>query len=129
MKPFLSRRRLAGLIALDAAVLLAVTLAGFATHDSSLGGGRWLTTFLPLAFGWGVSAPWLGLFSQGIADRPSQFWRAMVAAGLAAPLAVLLRGLWLGTPVIPIFGLVMMAVSAAGMGVWRLIWCLVLPKK
>jgi hypothetical protein len=110
------------LITLDALVLLAVTLIGFVTHSSSLAAGRWLTTFLPLFIAWIAIAPWFGLYSPGIADRPIEFWRALIAAAFAAPLAVLLRGIWLNAAIIPIFGLVMLAVSAAGMGIWRLIW-------
>ncbi len=129
MKPWLPPKRLAALIALDALVLLAVTLFGFSTHNSSLAGSRWLTTFLPLVAGWAAVAPFLGLYSAEIANRPAEFWRAVLAAVYAAPLAVLLRGLWLGTPIIPVFGLVMMAVSAAGMGAWRLVWIIAINRK
>ena len=122
MKPFLPLKNLAALIALDALVLLAITLIGFATHSSSLADGRWLATFLPLFIAWIAIAPWFGLYSYGVAGKTTEFWRALLAAAFAAPLAVLLRGLWLNASIIPIFGLVMMAVSAAGMGIWRLIW-------
>jgi hypothetical protein len=44
-------------------------------------------------------------------------------------LAVLLRGVWLRQPVIPVFGLVMMAMTAAVMGVWRLVWAAVSSRK
>ncbi|MEN4012877.1 MAG: DUF3054 family protein [Chloroflexota bacterium] len=106
----------------DSLVLLAVTLLGFATHNSSLSGGRWLTTFLPLLFAWLAAAPALGLYSPGIADQNRQAWRAALAALLAAPLAVLVRGLWLQGMIVPVFGLVLMAVTAAGMILWRLTW-------
>jgi len=118
----LSRNQLIFLIAVDLLVLLVVTWLGFATHDRSLADGRWLTTFIPLVFSWFLAAPWLGLYRAGAADRVQDFWRPGLAAALAAPLAVLLRALWLQQTVIPIFGLVMIAMTAAGMLLWRLAW-------
>lgn len=106
----------------DTLVCLAVTWIGFASHNESLAGGRWLITFLPLVFSWFLAAPWFGLFNTGIADRMQGFWRPAAAAVFAAPLAVLLRALWLRLTVIPVFGLVMIATTALGMMIWRLIW-------
>jgi hypothetical protein len=113
----------------DALVLFAVTAIGFASHHESLAGGRWLTTFLPLVAAWAVTSPWFGLFSPSIANRPGQFWRAAWAAAVAAPLAVFLRGIWLQTSVNPIFTAVMMATTALGLGVWRLIWAFLASRK
>ena len=118
----LSRNQLIFLIAVDLLVLLVVTWLGFATHDRSLADGRWLTTFIPLVFSWFLAAPGLGLYRAGTADRVQDFWRSGLAAILAAPLAVLLRALWLQQTVIPIFGLVMIATTAAGMLLWRIAW-------
>jgi len=118
----LTRNKLIVLIAIDTLMLLIVTWLGFASHNLVLADGRWLTTFIPLIFSWFVAAPWLGLFQEGVADRLYEFWRPMVAALLAAPLAVLLRALWLHQTVIPVFGLVMIAMTAASMTVWRLAW-------
>jgi hypothetical protein len=106
----------------DTLICLAVTWIGFASHDEGLAGGRWLITFLPLTLSWFLTAPWVGLFTTGKADRFQGFWRPAVGALFAAPLAVLLRALWLQSVVIPIFGLVMIAVTAAGMTLWRLAW-------
>lgn len=106
----------------DTLICLAVTWIGFASHSEGLAGGRWLITFFPLAFSWFLAAPWLGLFTAGKADRLQDFWRPTVAAVLAAPLAVLLRALWLRQTVIPVFGLVMIAATAAGMTLWRMGW-------
>ncbi len=55
--------------AVDAFVLLAVTLAGFANHNSSTEGGRWLLTFLPLCIGWALVAPWLGNYDSEVLAR------------------------------------------------------------
>lgn len=118
----LSRNQLIFLIAVDVLVLLVVTWLGFATHDRSLVDGRWLMTFIPLVLSWFLAAPGLGLYRAGVADRVQDFWRPVLAAVLAAPLAVLLRALWLQQTVIPIFGLVMIAMTAAGMLLWRIVW-------
>ncbi len=122
MSRSLSRKQLMILIAVDTLVLLVVTWLGFATHNRSLADGRWLATFIPMAFAWFLAAPWLGLYRAGVADRMQDFWRTAIAAALAAPLAVLLRALWLQQTVIPVFGLVMIAMTAAGMMLWRLAW-------
>jgi hypothetical protein len=64
-----------------------------------------------------------------VADRPPEFWRTVILAALAASLAVMMRGVLLRQPVIPVFGLVMMAMTAAVMGVWRLVWAAVSSRK
>ncbi|HWR67022.1 MAG TPA: DUF3054 domain-containing protein [Bellilinea sp.] len=122
MSRTLSRNQLVVLISVDTLMLLIVTWVGFMSHNRGLADGRWLTTFIPLVFSWFIAAPWLGLFQEGVADRLLEFWRPMIAALLAAPLAVLLRALWLQQTVIPVFGLVMIAMTAASMTVWRLAW-------
>lgn len=106
----------------DALVLLAVTLAGFGSHNSSLAGGRWLTTFIPLVIAWGVIAPWLGNYQPRLWRQPWQAWRALLAMVLAAPLAGFLRAVWLGGTVIPIFIVALGGVAALSMTVWRVIW-------
>jgi hypothetical protein len=40
----------------------------------------------------------------------------------AAPFAALLRGLYLGTPIIPIFAVILAVTSAFGMLIWRAIF-------
>jgi len=118
----LSRRQLVLLLAGDAVFLLVVTWLGFASHGRSLMGGRWLVTYLPLLGSWLFTAWLLGLFFPAIIDRWQIVWRVFAAAVLAAPLAVMLRALWLQQTVIPVFGLVMIATTAAGMALWRLAW-------
>ena len=125
----LSRNQLICLIAVDMLVLLVVTWLGFATHDRGLADGRWLTTFIPLVLSWFLAAPGLGLYRAGTADRVQDFWRPVLAAVLAAPLAVLLRAFWLQQTVIPIFGLVMIATTAAGMLFWRIVWAIWTTRK
>lgn len=122
MSNSLSRNQLTALIAGDAILLLAVTFLGFATHSRSLAGWRWLATYLPLVLSWAMAAYLLGLYRGGTANRYRMIWPVLAAAVFAGPLAVMLRALWLQQTVIPVFGLVMIAMTAAGMGVWRLAW-------
>ncbi|NMB88844.1 MAG: DUF3054 domain-containing protein [Chloroflexi bacterium] len=118
-----------GLLAGDAIAILAVTLLGFVTHDSSLATPRWLSTFLPVCAGWALIAPWMGLYDPGPRDDPRQLWRIPLAMLLAAPLAGWLRGFWLNSPVIPVFVLVLGLTSAAGVLLWRALWTLLLVRK
>jgi hypothetical protein len=111
----------------DVLALGIVTLAGFATHgeaDLALL-PRMAASFLPLTLSWFLLAPWFGMFERGILLDPRQIWRPALAMILAAPLAAILRGLILNTPVIPIFALVLGAASSLGMLVWRAIFLLV----
>jgi hypothetical protein len=110
------------LIVGDALVILAVTLFGFQSHNESLAGLRWMTTFLPVALGWGLIAPWFGLFHSEIVVRPLQIWRIIPALLLAVPLALLVRSLWLGRPIIWVFGLVLGGILALAFFIWRLVW-------
>ena len=110
------------LLAGDALVLLAVTLAGFSNHSSSLDGGRWLTTFVPLCIAWGLVAPWLGNYRPTVWTQPLQAWRALLAIVLAAPLAAFLRAVLLNGTVIPIFVVALGGVAAISMAAWRLVW-------
>lgn len=117
------------LILMDGIILLLITIIGFASHSSSLAGGRWLATFLPILAGW-LLAGWLGgVFQLQISTDYRQLWRVMGCAALATSFAAVLRGLWLQNVVMPVFALVMMAVSAAGLLIWRLIWIAWMTRK
>lgn len=108
----------------DGLVLLAVTLAGFANHNSSLADARWLTTFLPLCLAWALIAPWLGNYEPGVWRDPLQAWRALLAMALAAPFAAFLRAVWLNGTIIPIFVVALGGVSALSLTAWRVVWAL-----
>jgi len=121
----------------DILTLLIVTLIGFATHGETTISfmPRMLTTFIPLLIGWFLLAPWFGLFNP-TPTQPPPFskgkwgrWRVAtegakvgLAMLFAGPLAVVLRGLILNAPIIPIFAVVLSATSALGMMVWRIIY-------
>ena len=118
----------------DSLTLLIVTLIGFATHGES---GvsflpRMLAMYIPLLIAWFLLAPWFGLFMVEMISTPSQpppfpkaKWgrsqvlKAGVAMLFAGPLAVVLRGLILNAPVIPIFAVVLSVTSALGLIIWR----------
>ncbi len=117
------------LMAGDGLVLLVVTLAGFANHNSSLADGRWLTTFVPLVISWGLVAPWLGNYSPANWCSPAQTWRALLAMVLAAPLAGFLRAVLLGATVIPIFVVALGGISALAITAWRVLWAVMAARE
>jgi hypothetical protein len=107
----------------DAAILVAFTVVGFATHNELAGSGmRMLITFVTLGLAWALVAPWLGLYQAAYVRDPRQLWRVILAALIASPLAGWLRGFALSEAVSPIFILVMVAMTAAMMLAWRLVW-------
>jgi len=117
----LSSKRI--LIAGDVLAIAIVTVIGFATHGES---GlsflpRMLAAFIPLTLAWFLLSPWFGLFQQEITSDPKQLWRPVVAMLFVGPFAVILRGLILNAPVIPIFAIVLSATSGFGMFVWRVL--------
>ena len=103
-----------------------VTLIGFATHgETDLSFlPRMAATFLPLVIGWFLLAPRLGLFQDEVIYHARQLWRPALTALFAAPLAAVLRGLMLNTPIIPIFAVVLGVTSTLGMVVWRALYFL-----
>ncbi len=117
------------LLAGDLLAILLVTLFGFVFHGESIATPRWLTTFFPVLAAWALYAPWLGLYLPLVASTPRQaWWRAGLAAMLAAPLAGLLRALWLGSVVVPVFVLVLAANAGVGMALWRLAFAALSPR-
>jgi hypothetical protein len=106
----------------DALVLGIVTLYGFASHGTlSTAGHRILATFIPLLAAWFLIAPHLRLFDRQVISDWRQLWRPFWAMMLAAPMAAILRGLLLGSPLLPIFVVVLGGVSSLALLVWRLI--------
>ncbi len=113
----------------DFLVLLAVTVIGFISHNSNFLSLRMFATFIPFCIAWAFVAPWFGLFQPESWNRSSQIWRAAQAAVIATPLATFLRGLWLGSAIQPIFVLVMVAISALAMSIWRTAWVFISRKR
>jgi hypothetical protein len=104
----------------DLLTLAAVTLAGFASHHT-LGtmGFRFFSTWLPLAVGWILIAPHLGMYDLAQVKQPGHLWRPVWAMLLAAPMAAWLRGVWLQQPILPVFVAVIGCISALSLLTWR----------
>jgi hypothetical protein len=113
------------LLAGDAAVCAAVTVAGFASHAELNAVSRMATTFFPLLAAWLIVSPWFGLYNPDETRRPVMLLKTALAAVIAAPMAAFLRGLWLNAPILPIFILVIAAVGAAGLCIWRALWIVI----
>lgn len=118
------------MLAGDTITLLLVTLAGFATHNElGTAGIRILTTFVPWVVAWLLLAPHLQAFDVERASDLKQLWRPFWAMVLAAPLAGLLRGIWLNSPIIPTFVVVLGGVSALALLVWRFLFWVVIARR
>ena len=81
-----------------------------------------LTTYIPLVIVWFLLAPWFQLFNSEINLNAKQLWRPALTMLFAGPLAVVLRGLILNAPIIPIFAVVLSATSAFGLMIWRMVY-------
>jgi hypothetical protein len=111
----------------DIAALGIVTLVGFAAHDTlDTAGFHMLTTFLPLLAAWLLVAPFFSAYNLDKSGVVRQLWRPTWAMVVAAPMAGLLRSLWLGRYIVPVFVLVLAGFGALGVFTWRFlfyIWC------
>ncbi len=125
------RNRLTVLALGDTLPLLVITLIGFATHGEAGIGflPRMAAAFFPLTVSWFLLAPWFGLFTAEVVREPRLLWRPALAMLLAGPLAVVLRGLLLNAPIIPIFAVVLSTTSAAALVVWRALYAFSAPRK
>ncbi len=100
----------------DALALMIVTLVGFASHGEGIS-WRMASTYIPLLAAWGLAGGALGLLRAS--KQPPSLPRMLWAALLMAPLAAWLRALWLWTPVLPIFVLVLGGNTALALILWR----------
>jgi hypothetical protein len=106
----------------DILAILIVTLVGFLTHYQGVAGWRWLSSFLPIVLAWFAVAPWLGVYHADHSRRAGALWRPVLAALLSAPLAAVLRALWLNSAIPPVFPVVLAATNALGFLIWRGLW-------
>lgn len=88
---------------------------------------RFAFTFLPWTLAWLSSASALGLYKQ-VRFSAGLIGLVLWAMTLASPLAGLLRAVWLGSTVLPLFVLIMGAVTALAIIIWRLIYFRILAK-
>ncbi len=110
----------------DTVALALVTLVGFGSHGELFAAflPRMAAAFLPLCAGWFLLAPQLGLFNRAAEPAASGLWLPAFVMLFAGPLAVVLRGLLLQSPVMPSFAVVLSLISAAALTIWRGIWLL-----
>lgn len=115
----------------DLLAIAILTVIGFASHGETDASylPRMAATFVPMAVGWFLLAPALGLFEAEHVRSARELWRPAWGAFFASQLAVILRGLWLNAPVLPLFGIILGATAALGMLVWRGIWVWLLGRK
>ena len=112
------RRLLAG----DLMCFLLATLIGFATHQELelATGDRFLATLLPFSAAWLLVAPAMGAYGGLPGPRWVRLGRAAWAAAVSAPLGAWLRAAVLDGVVLPLFILIMAAVTSGLVLAWRL---------
>jgi hypothetical protein len=109
------------LLAGDVGVYILTTVSGFLSHGtlSIAAWDRMLATFLPFLAAWLALAPWLGLYRRDRFSNISGLGRAALAVFFSAPMGGMLRGLWLDSPVVPLFVLIVAGVALVLMLLWR----------
>jgi len=104
----------------DAIAILVVTLLGLGFHQpDAVFWDRLASTFIPFYVSWVPAAAALQLYNPGRSGDWAQLWRVPAAVAIAAMPATTLRSLWLGTPLVPVFVLVMGLAVAIGLLVSR----------
>ena len=116
--------RNASLVAGDAVALAVVTGIGFASHGEFSAAliPRMAASWIPLCIGWFLLAPPLGLFQQSTTGTSAELWRPAFVMLFAGPLAALLRGIVLASPVQPTFAVVLSLTGALALTIWRTLW-------
>ncbi|MDJ0665074.1 MAG: DUF3054 domain-containing protein [Acidimicrobiia bacterium] len=104
----------------DIAVLIMLTLAGFATHLTLDAFGRMIVTMVASLLAWAAVSPFLGVYREEVLADPRSLWRVGWAAVLAAPLATFLRAVALDRDIPWVFVLVTMGTTAVGLLAWRI---------
>jgi hypothetical protein len=110
----------------DLLAIGVITLIGFASHDE-MGPSylpRMAASFFPVCAAWFLLSPWFGLFQNDIVQNARQLWRPVLVMFFAGPLAALLRGFILNSPVVPVFVVVLSITSALGLILWRAMYYL-----
>ncbi len=104
----------------DSFAVLLVILLGFAFHQT-YAVERIQFTLFPFLVSWLVVAAAFRLFAAQTIQW-NQLWRVPLAMLVAAPLGGWLRSAWLGTPLVPIFVLVLGLTLALGLLAWRALY-------
>jgi hypothetical protein len=117
------------LISGDIILFALVTIIGFASHGTAgTAGSRMFTTFFPLVAAWFMVAPFLKVYDRSRVLDWHELWRPFWSMVIAAPLAAWMRGMLLGTPILPVFVIVLGGISAIGITLWRALYILILVK-
>ena len=104
----------------DLSILAVVTIVGFASHNElGAAGFRMLTTLIPVSIAWFFLAPAFKLYDLDQMANYRHIWRILWAMCGVAPLAALLRSIWLQSLVVPIFVLILGGVTALALLIWR----------
>ena len=111
----LQRKALVG----DIAVLVLLTVVGFATHLTLDAFGRMVVTALGGLVAWLAIAPPIGVYKESVITDPRAIWRVAWAATLSAPLAAFLRGAILARDIPPVFVVVVILTNGLGLCLWR----------
>jgi FlaA1/EpsC-like NDP-sugar epimerase len=106
----------------DVAVLVLLTIIGFATHLTLDAFGRLIVTALGLVLAWAIVAPFFGVYDERAIETPGELWRVAWAAIAAAPMAAFLRGMVLNRDIPWVFILVTMLTSSFGLIAWRILY-------
>lgn len=107
----------------DAVAIFVVTFLGLQFHQADAGLWERLPfTFVPFYATWLLAAAALQLYDPQRAKDFRQLWRVPVAAAVVTLPAAALRSVWLGTPVAPIFVVVMGLAIAIGLLISRSIY-------
>ena len=107
----------------DVAVLVALTVIGFASHATLNEVPRLIVTALSFLAAWALVAPWFGVYREAILTETHQVWRVAWAWVAAAPLGALLRSVALNRSVIDVtFVLVTIAINGVVLVAWRALY-------
>lgn len=110
----------------DAVAIFAITFIGLNFHNmEAVLFERLPYTAVPYIAAWVAAAAALQLYDVKLATRPAELWRVVAAAAVAALPAAALRSLLLGTPLVPIFVVVMGLAVAVGLLISRGIFALI----
>ena len=103
----------------DIAVLVVLTVVGFATHMTLDAFWRMIVTTGGALIAWFVVSPFVGVYRREHILFPRSLWRVGLAWLIAAPLATYLRGAMLGRDIPPEFVTVVILINGFALVVWR----------
>ncbi|MGH2583091.1 MAG: DUF3054 domain-containing protein [Anaerolineales bacterium] len=130
MRWFWPRRSQVILLLGDALMIDLLILIGFRYHNiDETAGPRLFLNWLSFFFAWLLVASALRFYDPRWTARRGDLWRAFPVAGLAALLGTLLRAPLLDTTINPLFVLVMAAVIAVGLFLWRSLYVFLLAPR